>query len=478
MNIRSKYPFYVANKPEYSDVTLSVTDKYSNNAISTISLADGKTIEQAIQTAVSAQKPLSKLSTYERKNILKHCVKRFTERKQELIQLLCLEAGKPFKDAEREVNRLISTFEVASEEVTRCYGEIIPLDIVEGSKGYTGYWKRMSIGPALFISPFNFPLNLPAHKIAPALAVGCPFILKPSLLTPISALIIGEILSETDLPLGTFSILPCENVDAEKMVGDERLKILSFTGSANVGWHLKSKSEKMKVILELGGNAACIVDNDQKNYLQRVTDRLVFGAYYQSGLSCISVQRIFIHDSLYNDVKLLMIEKIKKLQIGNPSDPNTFIGPMISEQEANKVESIIQSALQSGAKLLIGGKRNGLIIEPTLVEDVPLTEKLYYEEAFGPVALLQPFSNFDEVLKEVNNSRYGLQAGVFTNQFDHIQKAWDTLEVGSVVINDVPSWRGDNMPYGGVKDSGMGREGIRFAMQDLTEIRLLTVFNQ
>ena len=477
MDIQSLYQFYLANKPVSSGITLSVTDKYTGKAISDISMANEQVIEQAIEAGVSALKPLSKMAAYERKAILKHCVTRFKERKSELIQVLCLEAGKPFKDAMREVNRLISTFDIASEEATRSYGEIMPLDIVEGSKGYTGYWKRVPIGPALFISPFNFPLNLPAHKIAPAIAIGCPFILKPSLLTPISALIIGEVLAETDLPPGAFSILPCENELAEKMVGDPRLKILSFTGSANVGWHLKNKSGKMKVILELGGNAACIVDSDQNENLQHVTDRLIFGAYYQSGLSCISVQRIFIHESLYETVKVLMIEKIKKLAMGDPSDPNTSIGPLISEKEADKVDAMIRFAVQNRANLLIGGKRNGLMIEPTLVEKVPHTDKLYYEEVFGPVALLEPFSDFDEVLREVNNSQYGLQAGLFTNQFDHVHKAWDNLEVGGVVINDVPSWRGDNMPYGGVKDSGTGREGIRFAMQDLSEIKLLTVFN-
>lgn len=477
MNLPSKYPFYLANKPVSSEVDLAVTNKYTGKTVSQISMANAAHIEDAIAAAVNAQKPLAQLASFERKAILKHCVQRFQERKKEFIELLCIEAGKPFKDSEREVNRLISTFEIAAEESTRRYGEIIPLDIVEGSKGYEGFWKRFPIGPALFISPFNFPLNLPAHKIAPAIAVGCPFILKPSLLTPISALIIGEILAETNLPAGSFSILPCENTIAETMVGDSRLKLLSFTGSADVGWHLKSKSGKMKVVLELGGNAACIVDSGEEKNLQRIVDRLIFGAYYQSGQSCISVQRIFIHHSLYDKVKDLMIEKIKTLKMGDPLDPNTFIGPMISEKEANKVNSFIQSALKNGAKCLIGGKRNGVMIEPTLVENVPISEKLYTEEAFGPVALLQPFTDFDSVLEEVNNSRYGLQAGLFTNQYNHIHKAWNTLEVGGIVINDIPSWRGDNMPYGGVKDSGMSREGVCFAMEDLTEIRMLTVYH-
>lgn len=468
-----QYPLYLGNTPVEGNPFVPVYDKYSGNLIAEVSLADKKSIEKAIEMAVEASKPFRKMSAFARKQVLEHCVKRFTERFDELVETLCMEVGKPFADSKREVQRLIGTFKLAAEESTRIYGELLPLDITENTSDYVGGWKRVPIGPCLFITPFNFPLNLPAHKIAPAIAVGCPFILKPATLTPISAIIIGEILAETDLPPGAFSILPCSNEDAELMVSDDRLKLLSFTGSADVGWKLKSLAGKKQVILELGGNAGCIVDEHID--LDFVTERLVFGAFYQAGQSCISVQRIYAHHSIYDTLKQKLIHEISTLKSGDPKDPNNFIGPLISEKQAVRLMEWIEQAKKAGANVLTGGKRSGAILEATLLENVPTNHKIIQEEVFGPIAVLIPFSDFNEVLAAVNQSHYGLQAGVFTRDLFKAHLAWDTLDVGGVIINDTPSWRSDNMPYGGSKDSGIGREGVRFAIEHLTEIRMMVM---
>jgi len=342
------------------------------------------------------------------------------------------------------------------------------------SANYRGMWKRVPIGPCSFISPFNFPLNLAAHKVAPALAVGCPFVLKPASLTPLGALIIGEILAEANLPEGAFSILPCKRDGAGLFTTDERLKLLSFTGSPEVGWDLKAKAGKKKVVLELGGNAAVIVDKDWGD-LDDVVERLVVGAYYQSGQSCISVQRILIHEDIYDELRDRLVKAVSTLKMGDPKEEDTFVGPVISDAEADRMERWINSAVAAGAMLLCGGTRDGRMIAPTLLENVPKSEPAYAEEFFGPMALLAPFSDFDQAIAEVNDSRFGLQTGVFTRDIYKAQKAWDRLDVGGVVIGDVPSWRVDHMPYGGVKDSGIGREGIRYAVEDMSEIRLMVL---
>ena len=413
------------------------------------------------------------MASYERQNVLQHCVDRFKERFDELAYSLCVEAGKPIKDAEGETTRLIDTFRIAAEESVRNYGEVQPLDISARAKGYMGMWKRVPIGPCSFISPFNFPLNLAAHKIAPAIAVGCPFVMKPASKTPLGAIIMGEILAETDLPKGAFSILPASRDGADLFTTDERLKLLSFTGSPGVGWDLKAKAGKKKVVLELGGNAAVIVDHDAD--LDDALERVVFGAFYQSGQSCIGVQRIIIHEKIYDTFKDMLVTKTKSLISGDPKKRETFIGPMISEGEASRLHGWIESAVAGGAKLLCGGNRKGNMLEATLLENVDTQADAYREEAFGPLALLSKFSDFGAALDEVNDSKFGLQAGIFTRDLFKTLDAWDHLDVGGVVINDVPSYRVDNMPYGGVKDSGLGREGIRFAMEDMTEIRNLVI---
>lgn len=469
----SNYPFYLANKPVYANQDLAIANKYTNQVETYVAMANVEHIEQAIAAADSAKHAMQALPAYKRQAALQHCVIRFKERFDELAHALCIEAGKPIKDSRGEVTRLIDTFQIAAEESTRIYGEVMPMDISPRSEDYQGMWKRVPIGPCSFISPFNFPLNLAAHKIAPAIAAGCPFILKPASLTPVSALIVGEILAETDLPDGAFSILPCRREGADLFTTDERLKLLSFTGSPEVGWDLKAKAGKKPVVLELGGNAACIVDHDTD--LDDAIQRIIFGAYYQSGQSCISVQRIIVHESIYEDTKARLTTAVNNLIIGDPLEETTFIGPMISEKEAIRLHGWVKEAQEGGATLLTGGQRNGSMLEATLLEHVDPDMSVSTQEAFGPVAILSKFSDFDAALEEVNRSDFGLQTGIFTKDIYKAYKAWDVLDVGGVVIGDVPSWRVDHMPYGGVKDSGLGREGVRFAIEDMTELKLMVL---
>jgi acyl-CoA reductase-like NAD-dependent aldehyde dehydrogenase len=471
--LKESYPFYLANEPTRPNVDLQVTDKYTGDVATRVALADAETIDQAIAAAADATDPMRRMRPYERQVVLNHCVARFTERSEELAMSLCVEAGKPIRDSRGEVSRLIDTFRIAAEESVRLGGEVMNLEIAPRARGYRGMFKRVPIGPCSFISPFNFPLNLAAHKVAPAIAVGCPFVLKPASRTPIGALIIGEVLAETDLPKGAFSILPCHRDGADLFTVDDRLKLLSFTGSPAVGWDLKGRAGRKKVVLELGGNAACVVDADAD--LDDATERLVFGAFYQSGQSCVGVQRIIIHEDIYAALRDRLVAATKNLVVGDPKDEATFIGPLIAEKEAARLEKWVAEAVRAGGTLLCGGRREGAMLEGTLLEDVPRDQLICSSEVFGPVAVLSTFRTFQEALDEVNDSAFGLQAGIFTRDIYKIQQAWDDLEVGGVVIGDVPSWRVDNMPYGGVKDSGLGREGVRFAMEDMTEIRNLVI---
>ncbi|MBA2113746.1 aldehyde dehydrogenase family protein [Bremerella alba] len=473
MSIRSEYPAYLANQPISPNFDLNVEDKFRQSVATKVPLADVSLMEKAIAAADQAAQAMAELPSYRRQAVLNHCVQRFEQRSEELAEALCVEAGKPIGDSRGEVTRLIDTFRVAAEESTRMLGEVMPLDISSRAEGYRGMWKRVPIGPCAFITPFNFPLNLVAHKVAPALAVGCPFVLKPASKTPIGALLVGEILSETDLPEGAFSILPANRGAADLLVTDDRLKKLSFTGSQDVGWSLKAKAGKKKVTLELGGNAACIVDEGTN--LEDAAQRIVFGAFYQSGQSCVSVQRVLIHRSVYDATVELLCERIAKLKVGDPMGKETFVGPMITASDAERLENWIESAKKAGAKVLAGGTRDGILVQPTLLADVPKSEKVCSKEVFGPLAVVAPFDSFDEALAMANDSDFGLQVGIFTRDIQKIMKAWDTMDVGGVIIGDVPSWRVDHMPYGGVKESGIGREGVRFAMHDMTEIRNLVI---
>lgn len=475
MSLKPRYPYYLANEAVFANEDLEVTDKFTGKVATKVAMADEKAIDAAIEAAAGAQLKMAAVAPYERRDVLMHCVKRFTERADELAMALCIEAGKPINDSKGEVTRLIDTFREAAEEATRIGGEVLNLEISKRAKGYRGMTKRVPIGPCSFISPFNFPLNLAAHKVAPAIAAGCTWVLKPASRTPVGALLIGEVLAETSLPKGAFSILPAHREGADLFTTDERFKLLSFTGSPAVGWDLKARAGKKKVVLELGGNAACIVDEDQRERLDDVVKRLVFGGFYQSGQSCISVQRIIVHEALYEALREKLVLAVRALVAGDPKDEKTFLGPMISEKEAKRLHEWIQAAKSAGGKVLCGGGHDGAMLEATVMEHVPSNQKLVTEEAFGPVVVLSKVGSFDEALAEVNDTKFGLQAGVFTNDLHRAMKAWDALEVGGVLINEVPSWRVDNMPYGGVRESGLGREGVKYAIEDMTEQRLLVV---
>jgi len=467
------YPYYLANRAVQANTDLEVEDKHSGKLAYRVAKAGAEALEEAIGAADRAAGAMAAYPSHRRRDVLLHCVEQFEARRDELVEVLVVEGGKVIKDARGEVQRLIDTFQIAAEEATRVGGEVLPMDIAERTEGWMGMTKKVPIGPVSLITPFNFPYNLVAHKVAPAIAAGCPFVLKPADKTPVGALLIGEILAETDLPEGAFSILPLDVEDAAPLTEDDRLKLLSFTGSDKIGWMLKSKAGKKPVVMELGGNAACLVDADAD--LDDAVDRLVFGAFYQSGQSCISVQRVQVHEAIYEELKSKLIQAVEALKSGDPRDPETFIGPLITEQDAERVVEWIEEAVAGGATVLTGGQREDRIVRPTILENVPKDVRLYRNEVFGPAVLLEPFSDFDQALETINDSRYGLQAGLFVRDIGKIRKAWDRLEVGGVIINDVPSFRVDHMPYGGVKDSGLGREGIRYAIEDMTEIRLLAI---
>jgi acyl-CoA reductase-like NAD-dependent aldehyde dehydrogenase len=473
MSLQPSYPYYLANRPVHAGRDLEVIDKHTGEVATRVALADDAVVDRAVAAAVKAAPAMAALPSYRRRDILNGCADRFVERFDELAEVLVVEGGKVIKDARGEVQRLIDTFRIAAEEATRIGGEVLPMDIAERSADFIGFWKRVPIGPVSFITPFNFPYNLVAHKVAPAIAAGCPFILKPAEKTPVGALLLGEILAEFDLPEGAFSILPVPVEEAARFTEDERIKLMSFTGSDKVGWMLKGRSGKKPVVMELGGNAACLVDADAD--VEDAVDRLVFGGFYQSGQSCISVQRVLVHASIYEAVKDRLVNAVGALKGGDPRDPETFVGPLISQGDAERVVEWIDEAVSAGARLLVGGEREGAVVRPAVLENVDDESKLFTEEVFGPAMILEPFDDFDAALERINCSRYGLQAGLFLRDIGKIRKAWDRLDVGGVVINDVPSFRVDHMPYGGVKDSGLGREGIRFAIEDFTEIRLLAI---
>ena len=475
--LKKTYPYFLANKPFAANTDLEVLDKYSGKRATRVAFADKIAVRKAIVAAHKAREAMAAFPPDARRDVLEHCVRRFSERQEELAVALCIEAGKPIRDARGEVTRLIDTFRIAAGEATRIGGEVIELQISPRTRGYRGMTRRVPIGACAFITPFNFPLNLVAHKVAPSIAAGCPFVLKPAAKTPVGALIIGEVLAETGLPKGAFSILPCSNEDASLLVEDERIALLSFTGGL-VGWELKARAGRKKVTLELGGNAACIVDADPGQPLDKLVERLVFGAYYQSGQSCISVQRIYAHRAVYAKLVKRLGAAAGKLKMGDPRDEKVFIGPMIDEDAAARVDSWVRAALKSGARQLAGGRRKGNMLPASLLEDVPHDADLYRKEAFGPVACIEAFDDFDDAIARVNDSDFGLQAGVFTADLAHAMRAWDRIEAGGVIVGDVPSFRVDNMPYGGVKQSGLGREGVRYAIEDMTEPRLLVIRDQ
>jgi acyl-CoA reductase-like NAD-dependent aldehyde dehydrogenase len=450
-----------------------VTDPYTGETIAECPVADDRLLDRAMDAAVRAFGPFAHLARDERSAMLHRISQAIGKQAEELAQLIRREGGKPIILARGEVARAQLVSRLAAEEAIRFGGEWLPGDICPGTRQYTTLVGRVPLGPTLAVSPFNFPLNLIMHKLAPAIAVGCPTIIKPSSETPLTALRLARICHDAGLPAGAVQVVPCPGPTFERLVRDDRAKMLSFTGSAAVGWHLNEIAGRKRVALELGGNAATVVHEDAD--LDFAANRIAFGAFAHAGQICISVQRIYIHEPIYDRFVRLLLKESRKVKSGDPADDGVIVGPMITAAEADRVESWVEEAVQAGAKVLLKGRRDGLVLKPTILADVPRGAKVYEGEVFGPVALVAPYATWDEALDLVNDSMYGLQASVFTSDLGRIREAYERLEVGAVVVNDIPTIRVDNYPYGGTKGSGHGREGVRCTMFEMTEERVLVL---
>jgi len=433
-------------------------------------------VEEAIQGAQRAFEITRRMGGFERQRILRNISHGVERQREDLSRLVALEAGKPLKAARVEVDRAAFAFAIAAEEAVRVGGEYLPLDWQAAAAGKWGIVRRFPLGPILAITPFNFPVNLVVHKLAPAIATGCPIVLKPAPQTPLCSLRLGEIIEDAGWPAGGLNVLPLSNDDAERLVSDDRLKLLSFTGSTAVGWALKQKAGKKKVVLELGGNAGVIVCADAS--LEYAAERCVLGGFAYAGQTCISVQRILVEETAFDEFANALVHRVQRLKVGDVLDEHTDVGPLINEGAAQRVAEWVDEAVKGGAKLLCGGKRHGGTVAPTVLTHTKPGMRVNCREIFGPVVTVEKFYDFSEALAALNDSDFGLQAGLFTRDFARITKAFETLDVGGLMVGEVPSWRIDHMPYGGVKDSGVGREGIRYAMEEMTEPRLLAIHPQ
>src|SRR6202142_1957802 len=429
--------------------------------------------ELAIAAAVKAFGTTRRLPAFERQRVLRQIAVGIHDRKDEFARTIALEAGKPIKSARTEVDRAVFTFNIAAEETVRNYGEYLPLDWQQSTAGRWGIVKRFPLGPIAGITPFNFPINLVAHKVAPAIAAGCSMVLKPAPQTPLSSLLLAECIQQAGWPDGGLNVVPLSNEDASLLVTDDRIKLISFTGSVPVGWDIKRRAGKKKVALELGGNAGAIVHSDAD--IAYAAERCITGGFAYAGQTCISVQRILVEQSVYGEFTGLLVDGVKKLKTGDPMEESTDLGPLIRERESVRVTNWVEEAVRSGARLLCGGGRKGSIVEPTVLTGTKPEMKVNCQEIFGPVVTVEPYQNFDEALRRINNSNYGLQAGLFTRDVKLLFQAYDELEVGALIAGDIPSFRIDQMPYGGVKDSGLGREGLRYAIEEMTEPKLLVM---
>jgi acyl-CoA reductase-like NAD-dependent aldehyde dehydrogenase len=465
-------PFYVAGQWRTGQGTLDVHSPYDDGVVATIGVPTDADVEEAVQRAVSTFAESRTLPTYARAEALMHISRRIAERVDELAEVVAREGGKPLKWSRVEVTRAVSTFRWAAEETRRFGGEFLALDTEASLGSRAGIFRRFPYGPVLGISPFNFPVNLVAHKMAPALAVGAPIVLKPAGVTPLGALALAELFDETDLPKGMLSVLPISSDRAQRLVEDRRFKKLSFTGSG-IGWTLKGLDPHKHATLELGGNAGVIVHSDAD--LDHAAQRVAVGGYYQAGQSCISVQRVFVQAEVFEDFLPRLVKQVESLKVGDPMDPTVDVGPVIDRGSAERIEQWIGEAIEDGARALTGGTREGSVIQPTILVDVTPDMKVCREEVFGPVITVEPYQTFEEGLARVNDSPFGLQAGLFTRDIERAMLAHREIEVGGLIVNDVSAFRADQMPYGGAKESGYGREGLRYAMEEMTELRIMVL---
>ena len=464
-------PFLIGNQWRQTAMTAAIRNPYNGKPVADVCLAGKAEADEAVARAVEAFPAMRRLPAHARAEALLKIAGRLAGRQDEIARTMTAESGKPIADARREVGRAVQTFTIAAEEAKRIPGEVIPMDLTPGMEHHVSFVRRVPIGPVLGITPFNFPLNLVAHKVAPCLAAGNPMVLKPAPQTPLTSLLLAELVLEAGLPPGALSVVPCENAVAEQMVTDERFKVVSFTGSAAVGWMLKAKSGKKRVLLELGGNAGVIVEPDAD--LELAAARCAVGGYAYSGQTCIAVQRVFVHESVYDRFVEQFVARVTALKVGDPADEATVIGPLIDEAAAKRVEQWVQEAAAQGARVLAGGKRSGSVVEATVLADVTPAMKVSCREVFGPVVTVSRYKDFPAAVAALNDSDYGLQAGVFTRDINRIFRAYRDLEVGAVLANEIPTFRAEHMPYGGVKDSGLGREGVRYAIEEMTELKLL-----
>jgi acyl-CoA reductase-like NAD-dependent aldehyde dehydrogenase len=467
-------PAWIAGRPEQGTGTLLVTHPFDGSEVATIAVPGPDQVERAVAAAVAAAPGFQRSPAHRRAAALDHVSRELAARAEEVAEVITAENGKPFKWAEAEVQRAISVFRIAAEEARRFSGDLQRLDTDQGGEGRLAMVRRVPRGPVLGIAPFNFPLNLVAHKVAPSLAVGAPIIIKPAPRTPLSALVLGEILAETDLPEGAFSVLPLGNAETSALVTDPRLPVVSFTGSGPVGWSLAEAAPRKHIVLELGGNAAAVVLGDWPD-LPGAAARIATFGNYQAGQSCIAVQRVIVERSVADEFLPALLDAVRTQRTGDPYDTTVDVGPVVDEVAAERIVAWIDEAVSGGAKVLTGGTRDGANVEPTLLTDVPVDAKAWADEVFGPVLAVSVVDNADEAFAAVNDSAFGLQAGIFTRDVRLAFRASTELDVGGVIIGDVPSYRADQMPYGGVKGSGVGREGVLSAMHDLTEEKV-TVF--
>jgi acyl-CoA reductase-like NAD-dependent aldehyde dehydrogenase len=472
--VPTEFPFVLTGLPARSEDPLEVTSPYDGSVVGRTWLAGDAEFDTAADAAVSAASTMRRLAAYERGAILAAASKAIAAQREEIARILSGEAGKPIKDARVETDRASMTFQVAADEARRLGGEYLPMDLAAHGVGRLGIVKRVPVGPVAAISPFNFPLNLTAHKIAPAIAAGNPIVLKPATKTPLSAILLARIVVEAGLPPEAISVLPMPRKVGDRLVTDERFRLLTFTGSSAVGWDMKARAGKKRVILELGGNAGVIVDESAD--LEFAVSRVATGGFAFAGQSCISVQRVYAHAHIFEAFSAQLVSAVEKLVVGDPLDSGTDLGPMIDAGEAERIDEWVREAVAAGARVLTGGTRVGdASYAPTVLTNVPRDARVCSQEVFAPLVVLERFTSIDDAVAEVNRSSYGLQAGIFTADLEHALRAFDEIEVGGVMVNDVPTYRIDNMPYGGVKDSGLGREGPKYTIEEMTEPRLLVI---
>jgi acyl-CoA reductase-like NAD-dependent aldehyde dehydrogenase len=465
--------FLLCGKEWTDGESLEVRSPWDQGLVGRVTVATRADARQAVHHAVASMRRTRALPRWKRREILEDVASALIEQKERFAKLIVAEAGKPLRLARSEVDRAVLTFKTAAEETSRLGGESIPLDLTEGNEGRWGLVQRFPVGPVLAITPFNFPLNLVAHKVAPAMAAGCPVILKPAPQTPFTALALGEVILKAGWPDEALAVLPLSNVDAAWLAEKEdRIKLVSFTGSAKVGWELKARSGRKRVVLELGGNAAMIVHGDWPE-LDEAAERTAHSAFNYAGQSCVSVQRIFVERRVFQTFLWKVVEVTAKLVAGDPSDESTEIGPLVRLSDAERVDNWIKEAVEGGAKLVAGGERRGSMVTPAILTGTKPGMKVRDEEVFGPVVLIEPYDDFEQALADANHTKYGLQAGLLTRDAGRILTAYRELEVGALIVGDTPSWRLDPMPFGGIKDSGLGREGIRSAIEEMTEPRML-----